>query len=74
MSCYYKTSSKRCRYKNNEIDYTTEFVYDDDAIRLLSSVLNIDEELADKFRRCLSKNKWKKKIRNYLMSYYLKYR
>ena len=55
-----RPAAKDARYKNNEIDYTTEFVYDDDAIRLLSTVLNIDEELADKFRRCLSKNKWKK--------------
>jgi DNA polymerase III alpha subunit len=46
--------------KDNEIDYTNEFVYDDDAIALLSNNLNIDEELADKYRRCLSKNKWNK--------------
>ena len=44
--------------KNNEIDYNTKFIYDDDAILLLSKFLNIKEDLADKFRRSLSKNKW----------------
>jgi len=54
-----RPAAKDARYKNNEIDYSTEFVYDDDAISLLSNTLGIDEELADKYRRCLSKNKWK---------------
>ena len=54
-----RPAAKDARYKNNEIDYSTEFVYDDDAISLLSNTLDIDEELADKYRRCLSKNKWK---------------
>ena len=54
-----RPAAKDARYKNNEIDYSTEFVYDDDAISLLSNILGIDEELADKYRRCLSKNKWK---------------
>ena len=53
--------------KDYDIDYDTEFVYDDDAIKLLSKALNIKNNLADKYRRCLSKNKWNNKDKiNYL--------
>ena len=41
------------------INLENEFIYDDDAITLLSKNLNISYDLADKYRRCLSKNKWK---------------
>ena len=40
-----------------DIDLETKFVYDDDAISILSEKLNISNDLADKFRRCISKNK-----------------
>ena len=53
-----RPAAKDARYQNNEIDYNAEFIYDDDAIKLLSTKLNIDEELADKYRRYLSKDNW----------------
>ena len=56
-----RPAAKDARISNNDIDYKTKFIYDDDAIRLLSKFLNISEGLADKFRRCLSKNKWETK-------------
>ena len=64
-----RPAAKDARYKNNEynvddvIDYNNEFVYDDDAIQILSSTLNISFDLADKFRRCLSKGKWEKETK-----------
>lgn len=45
---------------NGKIDYNNKLIYDDDAISLLSKNLNIDEDLADKFRRNISKNNWNK--------------
>ena len=56
-----RPAAKDARIGNNEIDYKTKYIYDDDAIRLLSKFLKIKEGLADKFRRCLCKNKWEKK-------------
>ena len=53
-----RPAAKDVRKENNEIDYSSEFIFDDDAISLLSQNLNINEELADKFRRNISKNKW----------------
>ena len=41
-----------------DIDLETKFIYDDDAISILSEKLNVSNDLADKFRRCISKNKW----------------
>ena len=58
-----RPAAKDVRKENNEIDYSTEFIFDDDAITLLSQNLNIDEDLADKFRRNISKNKWSKEDR-----------
>ncbi len=55
-----RPAAKDARVENNDIDYDTKFIYDDDAIRILSKYLKISEGLADKFRRCLSKNKWEK--------------
>ena len=46
-----------------DIDLETKFVYDDDAISILSSKLNISNDLADKFRRCISKNKWEPDVK-----------
>ena len=40
---------------NNYINKNNEFVYDDDAIEILANTLNISYDLADKFRRCISK-------------------
>ena len=53
-----RPAAKDARMKDNDIDYNTEFVFDDDAIDILSKTLHISNDLADKFRRCLSKNKW----------------
>ena len=44
----------------NNIDYDTKFIFDDDAISLLMEYLHIDEGLADKFRRNISKDSWEK--------------
>ena len=68
----YKTSDTKntsVEYESDDniddnIDYSNEFVYDDDAIQILSKTLNISFDLADKFRRCLSKDKWDKDTRN----------
>tara|TARA_A100001015_G_scaffold312308_1_gene417250 strand:+ start:2866 stop:5754 length:2889 start_codon:yes stop_codon:yes gene_type:complete len=53
-----RPAAKDTRKEVNEIDYTTKFVFDDDAITLLMNNLHIDEGLADKYRRCICKNKW----------------
>lgn len=55
-----RPAAKETRYAANEIDYQTKFIFDDDAITLLSDYLNIDEAQADKYRRCIAKNTWKK--------------
>ena len=53
-----RPAAKNARVADNDIDYSTKFIYDDDAISILSKFLNINNDLADKFRRCISKNKW----------------
>ena len=53
-----RPAAKDTRTELNTIDYNNKFIFDDDAIHILSNLLNIDESLADKYRRCLSKNKW----------------
>tara|TARA_A100001015_G_scaffold94049_1_gene104578 strand:+ start:1762 stop:4674 length:2913 start_codon:yes stop_codon:yes gene_type:complete len=58
-----RPAAKDARIKINEIDYNTKFVFDDDAITILSENLNITYDLADKFRRCISKNSWKKNLK-----------
>tara|TARA_Y100001936_G_scaffold57368_1_gene56392 strand:- start:730 stop:3609 length:2880 start_codon:yes stop_codon:yes gene_type:complete len=58
-----RPAAKDTRKEVNNIDYKTKFIFDDDAINLLSKKLNIDEGLADKFRRCIAKGKWEKDIR-----------
>jgi superfamily II DNA or RNA helicase len=58
-----RPAAKDARLENNTIDFKTKFVYDDDAIKILSKFLNIDDDLADKFRRCISKNKWTTKLK-----------
>ena len=55
-----RPAAKDTRMAPGEIDYDTEFIYDDDAISILSKSLNIKDDLADKFRRCLAKDKWSK--------------
>ena len=55
-----RPAAKETRYAANEIDYQTKFIFDDDAITLLSDYLNIDEAQADKYRRAIAKNSWKK--------------
>ena len=56
-----RPAAKDARMANDdEIDFDTLFVYDDDAISILSNKLNISLDLADKFRRCISKGKWDK--------------
>ena len=65
-----RPAAKDARINLNEIDYHTQFVFDDDAISILSNELNISNDLGDKFRRCIAKGKWKKKIKNILKDYY----
>ena len=45
----YSSSSQGNEICANEIDYQTKFIFDDDAITLLSDYLNIDEAQADKY-------------------------
>ena len=51
-----RPAAKDARLSNGEIDYKTKFIYDDDAIVIISKYLNCDYALADKFRRGFSKN------------------
>ncbi len=53
-----RPAAKDTRCEVNDIDYGSKFIFDDDAITLLSKYLDIDHGLADKFRRNISKNKW----------------
>ena len=65
-----RPAAKDTRKEVNNIDYKTKFIFDDDAINLLSKKLNIDEGLADKFRRCIAKGKWEKDIRENMKNYW----
>ena len=56
-----RPAAKDARMADNDIDFETHFIYDDDAISILSEKLGISLDLADKFRRCISKNKWDEK-------------
>ena len=40
-------------------DYDNKFVFDDDAIQMISQIMNCDEELADKYRRGFAKSNQK---------------
>ena len=53
-----RPAAKDARIENNNIDYNTKFIFDDDAITILADTLNISNDLADKFRRCIGKDKW----------------
>ncbi len=55
-----RPAAKDARVNINDIDFKTQFVFDDDAISLLSEYLNISYDLSDKFRRCIGKDKWDK--------------
>ena len=55
-----RPAAKDTRKEINNIDYDTKFIFDDDAISLLMEYLHIDEGLADKFRRNISKDSWEK--------------
>ena len=57
-----RPAAKDARLCNNEIDFNTKFVFDDDAITMLAENLNISLDLADKFRRCISKGVWDEKL------------
>ena len=60
-----RPAAKDTRVEVNDIDYNTQFIFDDDAIHILSDKLQIDEGLADKYRRCLTKNSWDKDDKNH---------
>jgi hypothetical protein len=59
-----RPAAKDARIENNVIDYDSKFIFDDDAISLLSNYLNIDEDLADKFRRNIAKGSWEDDMKN----------
>ena len=63
-----RPAAKDTRCEVNDIDYNTKFIFDDDAIYLLSKYLNIDEALADKYRRNIAKNKWSEDDENHYIS------
>lgn len=58
-----RPAAKDTRAEEGEVDYDAKFIFDDDAITLLSTSLNIDHGLADKFRRCIAKGEWDKEIK-----------
>ena len=58
-----RPAAKDARINYNEIDFKTKFIYDDDAITILSENLKIPLDKADKFRRCISKNKWTNELK-----------
>ena len=58
-----RPAAKDARVEDNDIDFDSYFIFDDDAISILAKNLNISNDLADKFRRCISKNKWTEKIK-----------
>tara|TARA_B100000900_G_scaffold375040_1_gene356725 strand:- start:9255 stop:12143 length:2889 start_codon:yes stop_codon:yes gene_type:complete len=53
-----RPAAKDTNNEINTINTKNAFIFDDDAINLLSNELKIDEDLADKFRRIITKNKW----------------
>ena len=53
-----RPAAKDARVADNDIDFNTQFIYDDDAISILSEKLGVSLDIADKFRRCISKGKW----------------
>ena len=57
-----RPAAKDARIADNDIDFHSKFIFDDDAIMILSKKLNIDKGLADKFRRCIGKNKWNEEV------------
>ena len=57
-----RPAAKDARMEDNDIDFESKFVFDDDAIRILSKMLNISDSLADKFRRCIAKDKWEPEL------------
>ena len=59
-----RPAAKDARIENNNIDYNTKFIFDDDAITILANTLNISNDLADKFRRCIGKDKWDKETKD----------
>lgn len=60
-----RPAAKDARIANNNIDFKTKFIFDDDAISILAENLNISNSLADKFRRCITKDKWSKETREH---------
>lgn len=55
-----RPAAKDTRLGLEDVDFDTPFVYDDDAIEIISKTLSISYSLADKFRRCISKGSWDK--------------
>ena len=52
-----RPAAKDARIGNNEIDYKTRYIYDDDAIQYIQEILDCDECQADIYRKAFSKNK-----------------
>ena len=65
-----RPAAKDSNKTEENIDYNNKIIYDDDVIDLLANLFNIDIGLADKFRRCLAKNKWNKKFKNLYLNYF----
>ena len=51
----FRPAAKDARISDNVIDYDTKFIYDDDAIEIISKTLGVSNSVADKFRRCITK-------------------
>ena len=57
-----RPAAKDARIENNNIDFDTKFIFDDDAITILADKLSVSLDLADKFRRSISSGKWDQEI------------
>ena len=53
-----RPAAKDAREKNID-DYSNEYIFDDDAITIISNLLNCNDDDADKYRRDICKNKIK---------------
>ena len=51
-----RPAAKDARLESGNIDYKTKFIYDDDAINIIANYLKCDYQLADAYRRGLTKN------------------
>lgn len=68
-----RPAAREARHYDDEefmVDDMEEYIiFDDDGIDVLSTIFDIPNDLADKFRRCLDKNKWSEDDKKLYNSY-----